>query len=259
MQRNLYMLIAYDGTDFHGWQRQPGFRTVQGLLEDSMQRVVRHPVDLIASGRTDAGVHAAGQVANFVADTGIACDRLLHAIGSRLSEDVSVITVREVHPNFHATQSAVSKEYCYRIHNSPHRPVEQFSQRYAYHYWRVIDIDRMREAAGHFIGEKDFTAMASTGCVRESMIRTVLRCDVERFGPEVRISVEGTGFLYNQVRNMVGTLLEVGRGRWEPDAIPDILAGKDRSQAGPTVPPHGLCLRWVKYPPNLLVPPAPRQ
>jgi tRNA pseudouridine38-40 synthase len=258
MRRNLYMLLAYDGTDFHGWQGQRGLRTVQGLLEDAIQRVVRHPVDLIASGRTDAGVHAAGQVANFITDNRIPCDRLVHAIGSRLPEDVSVIAIREVHSNFHATQSAVSKLYCYRVHNSPRRPVEQLTQRYVYHYWRVIDIDRMRQAARHFVGEMDFSAMASAGCHRESMVRTVLRCDVETFGPEVRISVEGAGFLYNQVRNMVGTLLEVGRGRWEPEAIPDLLATKDRSQAGPTAPPHGLSLRWVKYPPSLLIPPVPR-
>ena len=255
MERTFYMLLAYDGTDFHGWQSQPGLRTVQGVLEESLQRVARHRVELVGSGRTDAGVHAAGQVASFVTICPLPPDRLRYAIGARLPEDVAVVALREVSPEFHATRSAVSKLYRYRIHNTPHRPVEQLTQRYTYHYWRKLDLHKMRTASRHFIGEMDFSAMAARGGERESMVRTVLRCDIRRREREVRISVEGKGFLYNQVRNMVGTLLEVGRGRWEPDRVREILAGKERAQAGPTVPARGLSLQWVRYPAELMNPP----
>lgn len=254
MQRNIYLLIAYDGTEFHGWQNQPGLRTVQGLIEQAIRRVVRHQVELIGSGRTDAGVHAAGQVANFVTTNELVPERLRHAIGARLPKDVSIIDLRDVHADFHATRSADSKLYLYRVHNTSSRPVNQLTQRYTYHFWQAIEIHRMRAAARQFIGEQDFSAMASKGCSRESMVRTVLRCDVERRLDEVRISVEGKGFLYNQVRNMAGTLLEIGRGRWEPDHLLEILASKDRGQAGPTAPARGLCLQWVRYPSELLTP-----
>lgn len=254
MHRNICLRVAYDGTDFHGWQNQPGQRTVQGVLEDVIQRTVRHPVELIGSGRTDAGVHAAGQYCNFRTSTELACERLLHSLGSRLDEDVTICEVREVHTEFHATRSAVSKLYQYRIHNSPGRPVERMSQRYTYHFWNSLDLSSMRAGATHFVGEMDFSAMAATGGKRESMVRTVLRCEVERYLDEVRIDVEGTGFLYRQVRNMVGTLLQVGRGSWPPEQVAEILAGKDRSKGGATAPAHGLCLRWVRYPHHLLTP-----
>ncbi|UCE59181.1 MAG: tRNA pseudouridine(38-40) synthase TruA [Phycisphaerales bacterium] len=258
MPKTVYLLIAYDGTDFHGWQRQPGLRTVQGVLEDSIQRVVRHPIELIGSGRTDAGVHAAGQVASFSTSSSAPGDKLRHAIGSRLSDDLAVLDSREVHPDFHATKSALSKLYRYRIHHAKTRPVAHLTQRYAYHCWKNLDLDRMRQASRHFIGEMDFLAMASRGKPRETTVRTVLGCDIERHIDEVRIDVHGTGFLYNQVRNMVGTLLEVGLGRWEPDYVIEILQSRDRSNAGRTMPACGLCLQWVRYPAALFVAPQRR-
>ncbi len=254
MLRQIYMRIAYDGTEFRGWQRQTGVRTVQEVLETTMERVLRHPVKLRCSGRTDAGVHAAGHVEGFATDHEMSVEKMRHAIGSRLPYDLSVVDVRDVHPAFHATKSATSKLYRYRIHNRKNRPVERFTQRYAYHYWHALDIDRMRAAAQHFLGTMDFTAMTPKGTVRETMVRTMFVCQVERHLDEVRIDVEGGGFLYNQVRNMVGTLIEVGRGRWSPDQVVDILKNRDRAQAGPTAPAHGLCLRWVRYPPHLLRP-----
>ena len=252
MERNVRLLVCYDGTEFHGWQFQRGLRTVQGTLEESLQRVLRHPFNLVASGRTDAGVHAAGQVANVLTTCAIPDARLRHAIGSRLPPDVAVRAADSVSPRFHARRSAVAKLYRYRIHNAPQRPVCDLTQRYKYHFWEPLDVQAMRDAAAHFVGTMDFTAMAASTCVRESMVRTVFRCEVSRHLDEVRIDVEGSGFLYNQVRNMVGTLIEVGRGHWEPHRVVDILSSRKRSEAGPTAPAKGLCLQWVRYPPELL-------
>ena len=255
MSRNIYLLVAYDGTDFHGWQRQAGQRTVQEALEEALCRVVRHPVELIGSGRTDAGVHAAGHVSNFATGSTIPAGKLRHAISSRAPDDIEILAVRDVHPAFHATRSADTKLYRYRVHHGVTRPIDRRVQRYTYHCWHRADVARMREAARHFIGEIDFTAMTPKAAIRETLVRRVLRCDVERHLDEIRIDVEGNGFLYRQVRNMVGTLLEVGRGHWEPDSVGEILQSRERANAGPTAPAHGLCLQWVRYPADLLVPP----
>ncbi|MEK7710580.1 MAG: tRNA pseudouridine(38-40) synthase TruA [Planctomycetota bacterium] len=254
MERNIYLLTAYDGTEFHGWQNQPGLRTVQDVLEQAIRRAVRHQVNLIGSGRTDSGVHAAGHVGNFRTTCELSPSKLRHSIGSRLPKDVSIEALRDVHPNFHSTKSTVSKLYRYRIYHAERRPVERLVQRYTYHFWQPLDVDRMREGAKHFIGERDFSAMTASGGERESMVRTVFRCDVERHLDEIRIDVEGGGFLYKQVRNMVGTLMNVGRGLRGPEYVAEVLAGGDRTRAGPTVPARGLCLQWVRYPPELLVP-----
>jgi len=254
MARTLYLLTAYDGTDFHGWQTQPGVRTVQSVIEGALRRVLRHPIDLLGCGRTDAGVHAAGHVGHVVTTCALDGDRLKHAIGSRLPEDVAVLSVREVHPAFDARRSAVSKLYRYRIHNLENRPVEHQTQRYAYHFWHPLDVDRMREAARHFVGEMDFSAMAAAGCERASMVRRVIRCDIERHLNEVRIDIEGTGFLHKQVRTMAGTLVNVGVGQWTPDRVVEVIESRDRRQAGPCLPAKGLCLQWVRYPPHLLRP-----
>lgn len=254
VSRTLYLLVAFDGTEFHGWQKQLGVRTVQEVLEDSIRRVVRHPVAIFGSGRTDAGVHALGHVNSFSTVCPLPVDKLRHAIGSRLPTDLSLIAVRDVHPAFHATLSATSKLYRYRIHYGSSRPVEHLAQRYAYHVWHPLDLDAMRAASRFFIGEMDFTAMAATGTVRQTMVRSVWRFDIEKHREEIRFDVEGSGFLHNQVRNMVGTLLNVGRGLWKPEYVREILASRDRARAGPCVPAHGLCLMWVRYPPELLRP-----
>ena len=254
MERNLKLLIAYDGTNFHGWQTQPGLDTVQGTLEQTARRVLRHQIEIIGSGRTDAGVHAAGQVANLFTSSSIPAYNCLRAIGSRLPAEISLREVTEVPRWFHARRSAERKLYRYRIHNRSERPVVRLAQRRCYHFWHALDVDRMRAAARYCIGEMDFSAMASAGCVRETMVRTVLRCDVRRHYDEIAIDVEGKGFLYNQVRNMVGTLIEVGRGRWEPQRVGEILESRERKEAGPTAPARGLCLQWVRYPPDALGP-----
>lgn len=253
--RNVQMIIAYEGTDFHGWQQQPGLRTVQGEIEKVLRRTVRHPVDLTGSGRTDAGVHAAAQVANFLTSCELECEKLKHAVGSRLPGDIALLAVREAPLGFHAISSATSKQYRYRIHNGPDRPVHLQTHRYVYHYRKPLDVDLMAPAAEQFIGEHNFKALASSSSnPKTTYVRTILDCTVTCAGEEIRIDVEGTGFLYNQVRNMAGTLIEIGRGHFAPDCIPHILASQDRQQAGPTAPACGLCLQWVKYPPDEEIP-----
>ena len=259
MDRVVALLVAYDGTDFNGWQTQHDLRTVQLVLEQAIRRVVRHQVNLVGSGRTDSGVHAAGQMCHFLTTSSMEPGKLRHAIGSRLPKDVSVIAAFDANPSFDARKLALSKLYRYRIHASPGRPVEHMRQCYAYHFWQPLRMEAMESAAGRFVGEKDFAAMAAAGSERESTVRTVIRCEVRRHLDEICIDVEGTGFLYKQVRNMVGTLIAIAKGQWPPDAIPQILATRDRANAGPTAPARGLCLQWVRYPPALLQPEHERQ
>lgn len=245
--RNLRMIIAYDGTDFHGWQRQPGQRTVQDVVEQAVRRVVRHQVVVLGAGRTDSGVHARGQVANFYTTTDIPVLNLFRAIGSRIPKDATIEHMREVPLGFHASRSAISKLYRYRVFAAVRRPVGQHLQRYTYHFWHPLEVDRLRAAAQAFIGVHDFSSMASRGNVRLHNVREVLRCHVFRRGDEIRFDIEGTGFLYNMVRNMVGTLLEIGRGHWPVERLTEIIASKDRTQAGPTAPARGLSMQWVRY------------
>jgi tRNA pseudouridine38-40 synthase len=155
--------------------------------------------------------------------------------------------VAEVPLGFHATRSSAGKLYRYRVYNAPGRPVEHHLQRYTYHFWQSLEIEPMRQAARSMIGRLDFQAMASKGSPRESTIRTVEGIDIRRYFQEIRFDVCGRGFLYNQVRNMIGTLLEVGRGHWPPERVAEIMASRDRAQAGPTAPARGLCLQWVRY------------
>lgn len=252
MARTIYMKLAFDGTDFHGWQRQGTFRTVQLVLQAAVQRVVRHPVVLEGCGRTDAGVHAAGHVSHFITTCTMEPYRMRHAIGSRLDRDLSIVTLREVQPEFHARRSASSKLYRYRIHASTNRPVENMTDRYTHHIWRPLDVAAMQAGARHFVGEMDFASMASAGHGRVSTVRRVIRCEVEQHLDEVRIDVEGTGFMYRQVRNMTGTLVDVGVGRWKPDHVAEVLRSCDRTQAGPALPARGLTMQWVRYPQHLL-------
>lgn len=257
MQRKVMLVTAYDGTEFHGWQRQEGVRTVQEVLEKAARRSCQHQVDMVCSGRTDSGVHAAAHVVSFATSATVPATGLRHSIGSRLPKDLAILAALDVHPRFDARKSAISKLYRYRIHNARARPVERMTHRYTYHYWHKLDAGRMQEAARHFVGTHDFSAMAASGCQRETMVRTVLRCDVRRVGSEIQIDVEGTGFLYKQVRNMAGTLIFAGCGHFEPGDIPEILESKQRSRGGDTAPARGLSLRWVRYPPEQLRPLVP--
>ena len=225
-------------------------RTVQGVLEDVVRHVVREPVTVLGASRTDAGVHALGQVAAFTCWTMIEPDRMQMAINSRLPRDVQVRSVEIVRDDFNPIGDCTSKAYRYSIkHGCHHSELPPLFDRH-FLYWTAYDLDpaRMHEAAQYIIGQHDFASFTRVNHGRESTIRAVLECSVTATGAHhCRIDVAGTGFLYNMVRIIAGTLVDVGRGRIEPVQIPEILAARDRSRAGATLPPEGLCLMWVKY------------
>jgi len=239
------LTLAYDGSAFHGWQHQPGLRTVQETTRQVLQQVLAQPIMLQGASRTDAGVHAEGQVAHFDADCRIPLERMAMAFNARLPADIEVRHVEPVADDFDAVRGAVDKEYQYRIWNTHRRPLGL--RRMVYHYWVPLDADRMNDAAGRLVGEHDFAGFATAGHGRQSTLRTIHTCTAARAGDEVIITVSGNGFLYNMVRIIVGTLIEVGRGKWEPGRVDEILQTADRRLAGPTVPPGGLRLQWIRY------------
>jgi tRNA pseudouridine38-40 synthase len=253
------MVISYRGTRYHGWQAQrvpatwkgeqfaigEGLPTVQQSVRQAVLSVVGHPVDLVGSSRTDAGVHAKGQVAHFdTTATHIPVLGLYRAINSRLPYDIAVRDLRPVNQEFDAIRSTVNKRYQYLIWNTEDRPV--FFSELAWHRGRPLDIARMQSAAGHFVGEQDFASFARPGHGRTNTVRKVESCTVSRRGHMVVIGVQGTGFLWHMIRIMVGTLTEIGLGRHDPDAIPAMLAACDRRAAGGTAPAHGLYLQWIR-------------
>lgn len=256
MMRNLMMVLAFDGADFHGWQHQPDLRTVQGTLEQALRRCLRHQVAVIGCSRTDSGVHAGAYVANCYSTSPVKTESIFRSVGSRLPKDMTLLHLAEVPLTFHATRSAITKLYRYRIHNVTARPCEHLTQRYVYHFWQPLDMDRMLAAAQAWVGTHDFTSFASAGNDRQSNVRTIWRIEFYRVDQEIRMDIEGEGFLYKQVRNMLGTLVEIGRGRWPVESATEILAAMDRSKAGPTAPARGLCLQWVRYDLPGLPPPS---
>ena len=318
------LTIEYDGTDFCGWQKQepmpeaavspgkvlePGaaggrskLRTVQEVLERAVREVVREPVVVMGASRTDAGVHARGQVAAFTCggeekaqssnpqssneergpevDVGAersrggwpldrGTDRLVLAVNSRLPDDVLVVGAEPAPANFDPVRDCVSKGYSYSLFESPTRAM--FERRYVHHLWTPLDVDAMKAAAERFVGEHDFAAFAAAGHGRLTTVRTIHECGVagvpllaslraqqwpttaapqsgRAVAPQnISISVSGSGFLYNMVRIIAGTLVDVGRGRMTPDDVTAAIASKDRRRAGPTLPARGLCLEWVTY------------
>ncbi len=246
-RRNIKLVIAYNGAAYHGWQRQAeGIDTVQHRVEQAALRVVGHPLCVFGAGRTDAGVHADGQVANFyTTNFAVPLEGLRRAMNSRLPGDIAIRSAAEVPDEFHASRSASGKTYRYRIHVAPTRPVMLCDQ--VYHYWRPLEVRVMRDAAAMLTGTHDFRGLATSSDQRENTVRTIFGCEVAEVGPEIRVTVRGDGFLYNMVRNIVGTLVEIGRGRWNPAQIDHILATCDRANAGPTAPPQGLTLACVHY------------
>ena len=257
--RNLLLRLAYDGTDYFGWQIQPHRPTIQGSLAAVLAAVAGHPVEVHGAGRTDAGVHACGQAANVHLASPIPCAGLLQILNDRLPESIRVLSVEEVPVAFHARRAARSKIYRYRIFRAPIAP--PWLVRYVHPFPYPLDEQAMIQAAAQFGGTQDFRSFASSdassrearaqGSVPEeqrSAVRTIYSSALQSEGEELVYTVEGSGFLHHMVRNIVGTLLETGRGNFRADQIAAILAARDRSAAGPTAPARGLHLMRVLYP-----------
>jgi tRNA pseudouridine38-40 synthase len=247
--RNVKLTLAYDGTDYHGWQIQPGVTTVQGVLTETLKGLFGPDIRVCGASRTDAGVHALGQVGLIQIDSPIPTENLVRVISDRLPDDIVVTSVEEVRMGFDVIGEVTSKQYRYSICCSPVRPV--LHRRYCWHLPSKLEAAPMDAAAKLLVGKKDFKSFASAADSRDDSVRTVFRCDVtERTEGEdqwVYVEVEGDGFLYNMVRNIVGSLIEVGIGRWTPDRVGKALAARDRRAAGPIAPPNGLCLMWIRY------------
>lgn len=242
--RNVKLTIEYDGTDYHGWQRQTNAATIQQVMEEGIERIAGHPVTLHGSGRTDAGVHALGQVAHFHTTSRIPASQLHHAINSAIPPAIAVLRAEDMPPEFHAQFSAKSKTYRYRIVCREVRPA--VGARYVHWLRWPLDLALLRAGAAHFLGEHDFSTF-ETESDREGSIRTVTRFDIEQAGERIDFHVASNGFVYNMVRAMVGTLIEVGSGRRPPEEIAELLRVRDRRLAGPTAPAKGLCLMQVEY------------
>jgi tRNA pseudouridine38-40 synthase len=244
--RNIRFTVSYDGTEFNGWQTQPGFRTVQETLEKAIASVTGEDrVRCNPSGRTDAGVHAVGQVVNFYTSSTHSPEVLLRAVNAHLPPDVIVRESAEAAQSFDANRDALRKLYRYVIHDGPVPDV--FQRRYAWHCkWR-LDVDAMRRASKPLLGRHDFHSFETDWPNRLTSIRTITHLTVNRMGDFIWIDIEADGFLYNMVRAISGTLINVGRGYWPESKVAEILNAEDRKEAGPTAPPEGLFLMRVTY------------
>jgi tRNA pseudouridine38-40 synthase len=241
--KNYKIVLGYEGTDFRGWQRQPGGRTVQGTLEEALRKITGKRTVVHGAGRTDAGVHALGQAASFRGAFKLTDEVLLRALNAVLPDDVRVFSLEEASPDFHARRSARSKLYRYRIARaSQPSPLDR---RFVLHWPYPLRLGKMREAAGLFARTADFTAFSSNR--DRSPVRTVTRSELRRSGGEIVYTIEAAGFLRYMVRTIVGTLLEVGRGRISPEDVEEIFRRGDRSLAGPTAAAKGLTLVRVDY------------
>ena len=243
--RRLKLIVQYDGTEYAGFQRQPNVVTVQQVLEETIGDCLSHPVSILASGRTDAGVHALGQVCTVDTDVAIPIDAVPLAFTSKLPPAIAVTAAEDVDVGFHPRFDALWKRYAYRIVSRPIR--SPFLGRFAWCTRHSMDAQMMAAGAEHILGSHDFRSFCAAGSDVSDFERNVLRLEVARDGDIIEIWIEADGFLYKMVRNIVGTLVEVGRGRMAPEAVAQIIAAKDRSAAAKTAPPQGLSLIRVQY------------
>ena len=244
--RNIKLTIEYDGKEFHGWQKQPNKLNIQGTIEKAIEKITGEPVELMASGRTDRGVHALGQVANFKTNSNIPIEKFAIAINSNLKKSILIQSAEEVDEKFHSRLSCKRKTYRYIINNSKigtaiYRNLET-------HIPMKLDIDNMKQAIQYFEGEHDFKAFKASGTSSKSSVRTIYQAEIiEKENDKIWIELTGNGFLYNMVRIIAGTLVEVGLGNIQPEEIPNIIEGKRTEKAGKTLPPQGLYLVKVEY------------
>lgn len=244
--KNYKITVQYDGTRYKGWQVQKSTEdTIQGKLQHVLETLVKHPVEVIGSGRTDAGVHASGQIANFHIEDGYCEEEIMRWLNELLPGDIAVTEICEVEERFHSRYQAEKKMYRYRIHTSIVPNV--FERKYVYEYLMPLDIERMRKAADFLIGTHDFKAFCGNKKMKKSTVRRIYQIEIEERNSEISIVYTGNGFLQNMIRIITGTLIEIGDGRREPEEMIQILESKDRSRAGYTVPPQGLILEQVTY------------
>lgn len=245
MGKNIVMIVSYDGTTYNGFQSQACNNTIQDVLEAAIKTLTGEDLRIIGSGRTDAGVHARGQVFNFHTESRIPLVRWALAINSRLPDDVVVLEAWEAPETFHSRFSAKLKTYRYTIDRRKFPDV--FGRHYAFHHPTTLNVDAMREAIAHLVGEHDFTSFTSIQSTQLHHVRTIFDAHIEEEGPMLHLFVTGSGFLYNMVRIIAGTMMWVGEGKLSPDDIPSILEAKDRAYTGPTAMAHGLMLWEVQY------------
>ena len=241
--------IAYDGTGFGGWQSQSNSLCIQDILEQALSTILRIKTSITGSGRTDAGVHASGQIAHFTAVTPIPIDRVLHSLNGMIPKEIRVLEMSLVPESFHARFSATGKIYHYHLHLDP--ITDPFRLKYAFHVRHRVDLPLMKKGANYFIGTHDFTSFANQKgkeAADKDRVRTIARLNIIAEEGGIRLEFEGSGFLYKMVRNITGTLLEVAGGRRTPEEIPLILAAKNRKMAGKAADSHGLFLMQVHYP-----------
>ena len=241
--KRVKLVVAYDGTAYHGWQFQPGSRTIEGELNSALGSLLQEEVKVIGASRTDSGVHALCNVAVFDTDTRIPADKISYALNQRLPEDIRIQSSEEVEGDFHPRHCNSRKTYEYRILNTRF-PIPT-KRLYAHFTYVPLDVQKMRQAAAYLTGEHDFKSFCASGAVVESTVRTIYELAVEKTGDEIVIRVCGSGFLYNMVRIIAGTLMEAGRGNISPENVKTILEAKNRQMAGPTAQACGLTL--VKY------------
>jgi len=242
---NIRLVIEYDGKDFNGWQKQNDKLNIQGEIERAIEIITGEKVELIASGRTDAGVHALNQIANFKIDKNINIEKLPYALNSQLKKSVRIKTAELVDNEFHSRYHAKKKTYRYVINNSSQG--SSIYRNLEYNFPLHLDEKLMQEAIEYFIGEHDFKAFKASGGSTKSSVRTIYNASVRREGERIYIELTGNGFLYNMVRIIAGTLLDVGLGKIKPEEVKEIIESKDRSRAGKTLPPNGLFLVNVDY------------
>ena len=244
-ERNIKLVIAYDGSSYHGWQRQPNADTIQQQLELALEKLCGVHINTTGSSRTDAGVSALGQTVSFRIDSPIPTENLAKALTDLLPQEIAVASAEEMPGDFDAISATKTKQYRYTICTAKTPPVLQI--KHCWHYPYNLNLDNMDKAAKLLIGTKDFKSFASAADTRASSVRTVTKCTVTGNNDWIYIDIEGNGFLYNMVRNITGTLVEIGRGRWTAEYIQDILLAKDRTAAGPLAPASGLCLMKIDY------------
>ncbi len=244
--RNIKLVIEYDGKDFNGWQKQPNKPNIQGSIEQAIEQITGEKIELLASGRTDRGVHALGQVANFKTNSNIPIEKFAIAINSHLKKSVLIKSAQEVPQNFHSRLSCKQKKYRYVINNS--KEGSAIYRNLETHIPIKLNVDKMKQAIQYFEGEHDFKAFRASGTSSKSSVRTIYKAEIiEQAKERIWIELTGNGFLYNMVRIIAGTLVEVGLGKIKPEEIPIILREKERKKAGKTLPPQGLYLVNVHY------------